>query len=277
VATRTAVADFRRDLIDRVAATDAVQRLPSWRNRSPAPPDLAQQLGVQPDVLELAIRVARSGMGAPENFHLDMFIHWSVATPLFALAQSLTTTLGPLARSVLHAVMLTTREPSRRNVGRGQAGYWAPLPGCESARAALAARCRQHTVDVPKRKRNEEKYHTGVDITLGLERALQRRAVAYAGVSRHLYVMLWLADLVDGVLSDLPVTIVRCRELHGDESQYVLPVVELSPSLEAERDGDDDGFGRGAADGLGYDGEDRSAGDAGDRDGDLGAGAGSAA
>lgn len=272
MASRTAVADFRRDLIDRVAATHAVQRLPSWRNRSPVPADLAQQLGVQQDVLELAIRVARAGMGAPENYHLDMFIHLSVATPLFALAQSLQTTAGPLARSVMHAAMLTTREPSRRNVGRGQAGYWAPLPGCDAARAALTARCQRHAM--PKRN-HEEKYHTAIDITVGLERALQRRAVAY-GVSRHLYVMLWLADLVDGILADLPVTIMRCRELHGDESQYVLPVVELSPSLEAERDGDEARDDADAAD-VGYDGQDGSAGDAGDRDGDLGADAAGAA
>lgn len=270
---RTSAA-FRRDLIHRVAATEAVQRL----NRHTAPPDLAKQLGVQDEVLQLAIRIAGAGAGAPALVELHVFIPWPIATPLFTLARSLGTTPGPLIRSLMHAVMLTTREPHRRSTGHGLVTGWPPLPGREDARAALARRCTQQSTRIARREKGkQENYHTAVEITVGLERALQRRAVVY-GVTRHHYTVLWLADLVDGVLSGLAVPLVRARELHADESQYVLPLVELPAGLEVERDGEQ---GRGGTDAdVGADaadGQDRGADDAGDRDGDHGAGTGSAA
>jgi hypothetical protein len=228
--------EFRRDLIDRLAASPIIMPLADGRAGNDQVEPLALKLGVTPQVLITAVRVARMGLGMSAKMALTVFLPIPVAKCMHVLAKQMDLALGVIIRSVLHAAMQTAREPhAREDVGGGRAGTWRPLPGSETFRENLTVQApRRLFVHHKKRgvKNREDCYHTSIDITVGLAEALQRRAAAYR-CSRHMYVCLWLADLVDGKLADLPLVPTRLVDCHPDERMYTLPTIEHDHPLMA--------------------------------------------
>lgn len=205
-------ATFRQKLIEDVSLTRFARLAPTE--------ELATSLGVTLDVLVHASKLARAGF-APAEAHakfrkLEVFVALGIAAPIVILARRtrfLTskaegTGSGQMARALMHAAMQTRREPNNRSHGQ-----WGPLEGCEDARYRLMAGQKDRTTQ----------YHTTTAVTEGLYRAIELRARAY-GATRHRYVNLWLADLVDGLLAELVVVPVTRWQLFGDARAYVLPL-----------------------------------------------------
>jgi hypothetical protein len=204
--------EFRQKLIEDLSLTRFARMEPS--------PELAKGLGVDESVLVLAQKLARAGFAPADEPRIkfclmNVMCPRALAGPVMVLAKRTLfqhprgngTAVGQMARALMHSAMQTEREPERRAHGQ-----WGPLPGCEDARYRLAAGQEKRAID----------YHTKAEITEGLNRAIELRARA-EGVSRSRYVILWLADLVDGLLPDLPVVPVSRWQLYADEKSYVLP------------------------------------------------------
>jgi hypothetical protein len=175
-----------------------------------ASPDNAALLGVALDVLEEAAAMAGGGhkAGAPALVKVDFRCEPSMYRPLSALAHILHMKTSDLLRSLLHAVMQTPREPSPR-----PNRSWKPLVGCEAVRARLTmASTRDGTTLM----------HFRFKVSSGLYRALCARAAAHGSVLNR-YVKLWMADLIDGRLSELQLVPVPVTQLFADERSYVLP------------------------------------------------------
>lgn len=172
--------------------------------------DNASALGVTLDVLEEAATLAGGGhaAGEPALVQLDFRCEPTVYRPLSALAHVLHMKTSDLVRSLLHAAMLTPREPSPR-----PNRSWKPLVGCEAVRARLT---------MASTRSGTSLMHFRFKVSRGLARAVEQRAAAYGAV-RLRYVKLWLADLIDGRLADLQLVPVPMTQLFADEHAYVLP------------------------------------------------------
>lgn len=146
-----------------------------------------------------------------------MFCPTEVFRPLEVLAKrSGFSRPAKLLKSLLHAAMQLPREPNTR-----ADKCWGPLPGCEATRLRLAS-----AASPPKktaRGKPKSETHLTVLLSVGLVRAVGHRAEAF-GASRTRYVNLWLADLVDGNLSDVAVVPVGKGQMFASEKAYMLPV-----------------------------------------------------
>lgn len=216
--------DFRRELIERLALTEHA-RVGAMHGRLA---EMATELGVTEATLAAAARLARAGFApmpepGPGRSRVEVFIAPAVARPLLVLARQRygwrrTSGAGYLARSVMHAVMQTEREPTVR-----ARGNWEPLEGCDLARYRLTAQGAPRSKEV----------HVCVHFSRGLDEAVRLRAMAF-GCGRARYVNLWLADLVDGRLADLPIPPVESGQLFESARAYVLPVLTVKPDGLAE-------------------------------------------
>lgn len=172
--------------------------------------EVAALLGVTFDVLEEAATMAGSGHkpGTPALVKLDFRCEPTMYRPLSALSHILHMKTSNLVRSLLHAAMLTPREPSQR-----PNRSWKPLVGCEAVRARLAMAATQE---------GKPLMHFRFKVSVGLWRAIEQRAVAY-GALRTRYMRLWIADLIDGRLAELQLVPVTMTQMYADERSYVLP------------------------------------------------------
>ena len=175
-----------------------------------ASPENAALLGVALDVLEEAAAMAGGGhkAGTPALVQLDFRCEPTMYRPLSALAHILHMKTSDLVRSLLHAAMLTPREPSPR-----PNRSWKPLVGCEAVRARLTMASVRDGATL---------MHFRFKVSGGLYRAVSARAAAHGSVLNR-YVKLWLADLIDGRLSDLQLVPVPMTQLFADERSYMLP------------------------------------------------------
>ncbi len=114
-----------------------------------------------------------------------------------------------LFRSVLHAAMQTTREPTLRG--------GAALTGRDDPGGSQPAR-----------------KHIRFRATAGLAEALERRAAAY-GVLPSRYELLWLADFCDWKLRDLEVSPTTAQQTFDTATAYALPKIEGVPKRAARR------------------------------------------
>lgn len=216
--TDVAIVAFRRELVERLATTDFARQVALHGKR----PGLAESIGVTEGVLDDAARLSRAGFApAPGALapitDIATFVPLEIARPLVALSTQMAITHSQLARSLLHAAMQTPGEPTPR-AGKN----WGPLPGCQDARARLDAL--YTSLGHNEAPRLRKRFHITIALSDGLRLALDARATAF-GVRRSRYVLLWLADLVDGLLGDLTVVGVGIGQLFDDPRAYVLPLV----------------------------------------------------
>ena len=197
---------YREKLLKELAETDFARRVASGEDAV----SLARRLGVAEETLVAAARCAKDA-AAFQHHQIDIFAPHPVAVPLVGLSHELAMGHHQLMLAVLHAVLQTEREPSPR-----ARGHWEPLPGHKEARHRLVVAAKGALAV----KRD---LHLKTVLSAGLSRALDRRAASF-GVRRSRYVLLWLADLVDGRLSDVPVGPVDVPDLFPDEKKYVLTV-----------------------------------------------------
>jgi len=194
-------ARVRDRVVELIAQTDHATH--AWQHGARA--EDAKKLGVELDVLEEAAARARSGASTvrPPVF-CDLLGPVRLMRPFAALAERLHMERADLLRSMLHAVLQTPREPTKRP-GR----QWKPLLGRESVRSALGGS-------------GSRAMHFKFKVSAGFLRALEQRAVAGGETTQH-YIKGWMADLVDGLLADLTLVPVSLADLFEDERAYVLP------------------------------------------------------
>lgn len=209
--------EWRRELVERLALSEMARE---WALAGPRK-GLAKRLGVTESVLRDAAKLARvhfsSGSGpVPKKVLAELHLRPvpELARPYVALAAELKMVQGHLFRSVIHAAMQTSREPTKR-----PGKVWGPLPGCEKYRAWLdGLYYAKHDGELVQRG------HVHVTCSLGLRDAIGMRAAAY-GVRKSHYTHLWLADLVDGLLVDMNLEGVEIGQTYDDAKAYVLPVL----------------------------------------------------
>jgi len=192
------------------------------------------QIGVTPDVLDEAARVVRFGFGslASDGEHKSKTMPLSIMCPtemvraVFGMSVEMRLTPINTLRSLLHAAMLRTSEPTLRP-GKN----WRALPGSEEFRERLESVARKSKA--ANKKVNPDRHHWTVDISRGLYEALEARAAAF-GCRRGRYVLLWVADLVDGRLYDMPLVGVGIGQTFDDPTAYVLPALPSVVTLPSE-------------------------------------------
>lgn len=216
---------FREELVRNLALTEFARNWAMLGPRDHVPP----MLGVTPDVLDDAadlIRTANFGRTTRRREPAKpvfTFLPRVMARPFIAMAHQLAMTHTQLLRSLIHAAMLVAREPNTRP-GKD----WGPLPGCEHFRSRLNAIHQElHLREGPQPHKNS-RHNIQVLVSPGLYDAVRKRAAAF-GVSTLKYIMCWVADLIDGQLSDLVISGVEVGQTYDDAPAYVLPVL---PSTE---------------------------------------------
>jgi len=203
-------------LVEKVAFDSPFAR--RWAIHGPDA-QFAEQVGLHPSVLDDAATLLRGG-ALPKDDKRSGLVHVEITVPLpLALAfeaavQAMESmSHGQLARSLLHVALQTTREPSLRAPRR-----WTNGKGAKTLGFGFRGR-RLHT---DKRK------HLELTLSAGLNEAVGRRAAGY-GATKSRYIMLWMADLADGLLSDLVFPPISSDQMFVRAEEYVLPVIE-SPS-----------------------------------------------
>lgn len=217
--SREAQLQFRQALVIRLSATAFVRTIARRGWKPDEDTGLADGLGVAPATLNAAVRLAQLQWQLNPAVRQDVFVPVQLREAVLALADKLNLGVGHLVRALAHAVMQTTWEPTARRDG----GWSTQTP----ARAQLRTgkkHVRRHFTDM---RPSDRFYHTSVRLSAALVTALDLRSAAY-GVTRHQYLLRWLADLVDGHLAALPVPLVAVNldQLYDNERAYVLPVTE---------------------------------------------------
>jgi len=202
--------EFRADLCRRLA----VEPFLGLADANGVPPGLAERLGVTEATLTSAIAVARGGAGAdgPRVAVIDVFLPALLRMPYFGACDVHHLGTNQLLRALLHAAMLTELEPTPRARGR-----WAAAPGCEAHRARLDGLGRLLV-------KRTSAVHLSASVSTGLLDALKQRALARR-VKYTQYVVLWVADLLDGKLPFAALTPVEATATFVDARSYVLPVL----------------------------------------------------
>ena len=212
-------ARVRKTFVEQLALTDVVR----WVALYGCAAEVAAAAGVAEDVIHDAIK-QHFGQKEREPLHLRRFtitVPGAIGDPLFGMARRMRMSIAGLARSLMHAAMLTTREPTRRE---------GLDPQTEGARA-FRTRMRRPSKDwrgFPDRHQRKRttlsRRFIRMGVTSGLTTAIERRAAAF-GMPVGNYYVAWFADLVDGLLSDLVVEPVRWDQVYAFPENYVLPVL----------------------------------------------------
>ncbi len=203
--------EFRADLCRRIA----VEPFLGLAEANGVPPGLAERLGVTEATLTSAIEIARggaSGASGPRVAVVDVFLPALLRMPYFGACDVHRLGTNQLLRALLHAAMLTELEPSPRARGR-----WAAAPGCEAHRARLDGLGRTLI-------KRASAMHLTASVSTGLLDALKQRALARRTKVTQ-YVVLWVADLLDGKLPFATLTPVEATATFVDARSYVLPVL----------------------------------------------------
>lgn len=178
---------------------------------------LAERLGVAESVIEDAVAMVRAGF-VPRNDGKKVVKSFEVQVPdtyfgeLRAFAKQAGMQTGPYLRSVLHAAMQTTQEPSLRPVRS-----WKKTNKPANVRPAK----NRTTVNGLAIHRT----HLSLQLSMGLIEAINRRASAY-GLAPSQYAIMWFADLCEWKLRDLQVNPVSTSQMFDDSRAYVLPHIE---------------------------------------------------
>lgn len=211
----TTKGEFRRELIERLALTNDARSVAHYGHQE----GLADRLGVTEDVLAEAAVLARAGFApkvwstsGAQVLRMEMNPTAPLAMALSGCATDIDVKPITLVRSMLHAAMLSTCEPSPRE----KYSKWGPLPGSEAIR-------KRYTDLSQINVTGNHRYSMRPLITVGLRDALDRRAQAY-GTTRARYVLLWLAELVDGRLVHFKIVPVEVRQMLDAADAYVLPL-----------------------------------------------------
>lgn len=206
---------FRRRLVERVAFDSPFAR--RWAIHGPDP-KLAEQLGLDPSLLDEAVNLLRGGAlpktdKRPDLVSVEVSVPQPLAVPFEAAVAAMDSmSHGQLARSLLHVMMQTTREPSLRAPRRWHRGTGAIVHGFGFRGQTL-------------RPNTDKRKHLELTLSRGLNDALGKRAAAY-GATRTRYILLWMADLADGLLADYVFPPISTDQMFPEDSFYVLPVVE---------------------------------------------------
>src|SRR5260370_20208886 len=177
-------------------------------------PALARQLGVQADALREAVQLYRTGSvsGAPQVsalVSLDVELPTTIFHCLANLAFEIGMSPGQLVRATLHAVMRGARSPTPRFPSvHEQARPRERIRGIVFRDQVLTAK-------------GDTRRHVFTTVSHGLYVALEQRAAA-GGVSRARYVLLWLADLVDGLLGDVAIEPIESGQMFESPERYCL-------------------------------------------------------
>jgi hypothetical protein len=211
-------ATFRSRLVEMLAFSGPWARRVA--NKGPEP-GLAAKLGVCEDVVEDAAKLIRGGFVPQKGARLmpvDLFVPRPIGDHLMPMAERLMMSGAQLVRAILHAAMLTSKEPAPRAPRQ-----WVVRPKGHvktSARVhGIGFRGADMVTSYPS-----QRVHLDLQLSRGLVEALDRRAAAY-GVTRPRYSLLWVADFVDGRLGPLNIIPVSTGQLYDDARAYVLPAV----------------------------------------------------
>ena len=203
-------------------AREIVEALVPWAAGQGEPSDrMAEELGVTRQALRAARRLWPSGRRTAlrsdqgprlVELHVDVREEIVSMVPGGGLVLS---SLPDLIRGLLHAVMQTPREPTRRpaHVRSAEPGYtvYAGEPANPAA-----------NVIINKTKR----HHVRSSLSAALDRAMRERAAAY-GVTPTRYVVLWIMDCFDGYVDDLPIVPMSGPDLLFQPAHYLhLPLPE---------------------------------------------------
>lgn len=181
-----------------------------------ADPDLAEKLGLHPSVLDDAAALLRGG-AVPKDKGRDLIsIEMAIPLPLavpFEVASAAMGGMGhgQLVRSLLHTMMQTTVEPTMRAPRRWNNGVGARVHGFGFQGKNL-------------RPHSDKRKHYEFMLSRGLSLAVGKRAAAY-GATRNRYILLWMADLADGLLGDYVFPPISTDQMFHSDSFYVLPVI----------------------------------------------------
>lgn len=202
---------FRRRLVEFVAFESPFGRRWVTRGRNE---ELAKAIGVDPSILDEAGAMLRAGAlpkdGQGSIVHVEMSVPSPVARPINELAESVGMSPSQLVRAMLHVMMQTTREPSMRAPRRWHNGKGARVHGFGFR---------------GKRINTDGRSHFEFVLSRGLSVAISKRANAY-GATRNRYVILWMADLADGLLADHVFPPISTGQMFFNDYEYVLPVIE---------------------------------------------------
>lgn len=214
--SRGAQLQFRQALVIRLSATAFARTIARRGWKPDEDVGLASALGVAPATLAAAVRLAQLQWQLNPAVRVDIFVPVQLREAVLALADKLNLGVGHLVRALAHAVMQTTWEPTHR-----RDGGWATQTQARSKLRTTKKHVRQHFTGMQP---SDRFYHTSVRLSAALVTALDLRSAAY-GVTRHQYILRWLADLVDGHLAALPVALVAVNldQLYDNERAYVLP------------------------------------------------------
>ncbi len=220
---------FRRDLIERLAFEGPWGRSVAMRGIREG---LGKSLGVTDDVLQDAAAAVRAGYRISKKttasvVSINVFMQEPLGEQFTKLAQASEMDRGQLIKALLHAGMQTAYEPSHRAPRQ-----WGVRGKKPKRPIGIGFQGKVLTADLASRT------HFEVELSRGLGKALGRRAAVY-GVTRSRYVLLWIADMVDGMLSELPILPVDTGMLFEDETGYVLPKIEGQPDVVLESEDED--------------------------------------
>lgn len=174
-------------------------------------PDIAQRLGVDPEIIRDAILKNKAFFAPVEpaergKHAKTMQVPDVVYVQLKKVAAKMKIRVGEMIPSLLHAVMQLPREPGNRPTH-----CWPKLQG-------PAPKTHKERTD----KNRWPRTHITIITSLGLREALLRRSAAY-GVTYGRYIMLWLLEFLDGKLKDVPFVVAKYSQQFGDVNCYVLP------------------------------------------------------
>lgn len=176
---------------------------------------LAKELGVQEDVLQEAISLARAGFrtdpdrvkpGTKPSGLVPFRMHYPAELLILAtnLALEMGRAQGSLLRDMLHAAMQSTTEPTKQ------------------------PRLRYRKIMLRGKLLSGKFTYAFVMISPALKEAVSRRAIAF-GETMHAYVRCWLVDLVEGRLGHLDLQHVRLGQMFDSVDAYVLPALTVPP------------------------------------------------
>lgn len=225
--------EWRRALIERLALSDFGR---VFALRGDYRKGLAKRLGVTDSTLREAAKLARAGFrssgasGEPKKVIAELHVRAvaELSRPYIAMAEQLGMVQSHLFRSLMHTAMMSSREPTMR-----PGKVWTALPGCEKYRAWLDnIYYQRHDGELSQRS------HIHVTCSAGLRDAIGMRATAF-GVRQAHYMILWMADLVDGRLSEMQIEGVDLGQTFDDAKAYVLPSLPRSGAAKEDGGGHD--------------------------------------
>lgn len=207
---------LRSEAEARKAIVELIAFRTPWANKimlhdEAAFPGLAERLGVTQELLREAVAKYRlgfvpetDGRKLSENIHL--FIPSALYVSVKAIARKSKMKPSSFLRSFLHAVMLTTREPSVRLLKTGSTTVLG-----------------EEDIDQDQKDGPYLTTHMTLLVSTGLAEALRRRAAAQGFILSE-YAVRWLADLHEFRLKDLEVVPIAAHQMYDRVDAYVIPV-----------------------------------------------------